>query len=283
MAVYIADYGLFLFFSYDTPSSQGNILVVISPLQSKNNITFLETIAGSSCSVEIQALLRSNISAIAHTIPSSSTNDGQYKTRVDFLEAIILRYSGKNIPEGLTPAKRREAIDSILNDPNVQHRLVFSKWPRPKEVPGWKEMNPPPYQIIKPENSLPGKMAPNGVQLWGSTLFDFFTVLRIPGLSKLRTFSSGSKLLEWCKANGEYEGENAVAGQCIAWAEGEKDPEIVPVYNVANLIRSLENLAFADESAKDEESREGRMEVDKEPFVLPQPVGHQKPIVRICD
>jgi len=203
-------------------------------------------------------------------------NDGRSKTVEDFLEAMILRYSGKEIPEGLTPEKRRGVINSILNDPDVRHRFVFSRWPRPEAVPNWKEMDPPPYNIIKPENSLPGKMAPNGVQLWGSTLMDFYAVERIPGLANLRTISTGSKLLTWCKANGE-----AVAKQCIEWAEDEKDPELVPVYNVANLIRSLEDLAFADESAEVMEQEQSTDTAErpsvhaKEPFMLHQPVGHQ--------
>jgi len=75
---------------------------------------------------------------------------------------------------------------------------------------GSAKLNPPPYQIIKPENSRPGKMASDGVQLWGSTLLDFFAVERIPGLYRLRTFSTGSKYLARCKGNGEYEGKRAV-------------------------------------------------------------------------
>jgi len=79
-------------------------------------------------------------------------------------------------------------------------------------------------------------------------------VERIPGSSKLRTFSTGSKLLGWCKANGEYEGENTVAGQSIVWAKEEKDLEVVLVYNVAKLIRSQEAFFYVPSTSGSSET-----------------------------
>jgi hypothetical protein len=76
--------------------------------------------------------------------------------------------------------------------------------------------------------------------LWGATLFDFYHVRRIPGIENPVTISTGSKLLRWCKANGEYEGDKAIARDCIEWAESEKDPELVPAYNIDILISILE-------------------------------------------
>jgi hypothetical protein len=196
--------------------------------------------------------------------PSSNhLHSSVYKSREDFMETMIIRNSGKSVSEDLPPSKRREAIDEILNDPQVKHRFVAFKWPRPDPIPNWKNVDlksfgPRPYEIISPKNSLPGKMAPNGVQLWGSTLFDFFKVQRIPGFTSLSTTSCGSKLLAWCKANGEY-GDKAPAKDCIAWAEKERDPEIVPVYEVAKMIKDIESLAYSSgntaqtENPKDEE------------------------------
>ena len=241
----------------------------------------LEIIGGSS-KLGVQALSKLDISALTNTVSSeSSTKDAQHKTYADYVEDMILRNSKKIIPEGLTTAKRREFVDSILNDLNVRQRFVSRRWPRPKAVPGWRELNPAPYQISNPENSNfpPGKMAPNGVRLWGSTLLDFYNVEKIPDLSDECTISTGSKLLGWCKANGEY--ENALAKQCISWAEDEKDPEVVPVYNIANLIRSLENSAFSE----DEEQQGSKEDADapdaKGAFILPQPVSDPKPVVQV--
>jgi len=191
---------------------------------------------------------------------SNQLHSSFYKSRKDFMETMIIRNSGKSVSEDLPLSKRREAIDDILNDLQVKHRFVVFKWPRPDPILNWKnvDLGPRPYEIISPKNSLPGKMAPNGVQLWGSTLFDFFKVHRIPGFTSLSTTSCGSKLLAWCKANGEY-GDKAPAKDCIAWAEKERDPEIVPVYKVAKMIKDIESLAYSSgntaqtENPKDEE------------------------------
>ena len=243
------------------------------PPQQPKIVVYLELeIIGGSSKLGVQKLSKLDISAQTHTLPSSSsTKDGQYKTYADYVEDMILRNSEKTIPEGLTTAKRREFVDLILKDLNVKQRFVSRRWPRPKA----------PHQITDPENSNfpPGKMTPNGVQLWGSTLLDFYSVEKIPGLSNERTISTGSKLLGWCKANGEY--ENAVAKECISWAEDEKDPEIVPVYPVANLIRSLENSAFPED-----EERQGSKEDSDAPdaqgaFILPQPVSDRHPTFKV--
>jgi len=178
-----------------------------------------------------------------------------------------VRFSGREIPEGLSSAKRREFIDSILNDPNVRHRFVFRQWPLI-----------PPHSIIKPDPSLPSKMAPNRIGWWGSTLFDFFSVQLL--LENERPFTTGSRLL-----NGEYGGVNAMAKDYIAWAEKEKGPELIPVYNIAKLIKSLENSAFSDKNTADEEDgmqEDTDLDTSKrhgEALTLPQPVvSHQKPI-----
>jgi len=194
------------------------------------------------------------------------------------MEDLIVRFSGRENPElgTLSPEERRKFIDSVLNDPSVKHRFVFRHWPRPHAVIDWNNLKVPPnsHPVIRPENTLPGKMAPNRIQLWGSTLFDFFGVQRVAGLENQRSLTTGSKLLRWCKANGEYEGVNAVARDCIAWAEKEKDPELVPVYNIANLIRNIENSAFSDKSSVEEEDRM-QEDTDLEALTLPQPVSYQ--------
>src|SRR6266545_4679675 len=123
--------------------------------------------------------------AAARTIPSARLAQTP-------MEDIIVHFNLKN-PEllslVLSPEEWQEAIDSILNNPRVKHRFVFCKWPRHHAVIDLENPGPSPHPIIKPENSLPGKMAPNGVQLWGSTLFDFFNVQQV----HQRSLSTGSK------------------------------------------------------------------------------------------
>ena len=108
----------------------------------------------------------------------STVSEVKYKTRDEFTEDKMIYHFGKDIPRDLSPADRRKAIKAILNDPKIRHRYVFSTWPRPPPIPDWrnvKSLEPRPYEFITPENSEPGKMAPNGIQLWGATLFDFFS------------------------------------------------------------------------------------------------------------
>ena len=191
--------------------------------------------------------------------PDSSNSEVNYKTLDDFMEEIIIRQSGKEIPKNTSPTNRQEAIQLILNDPKVRHRFVFNTWPRPPPAPGWinkdtKTLNPRPYACITPENSRPGKMAPNGMQLWGATLFDFFRVLRLPDIDNQSSISTGSKLLRWCKENGEYVGEKAVARHCIKWAERERPPELVPVYDIQILIMNLDELATSGRAPPERDS-----------------------------
>jgi hypothetical protein len=187
-------------------------------------------------------------------------------TRTDCMDDIIVRFSGREIPEGLSPAKRRKFIDSILNDPKVKHRFVFRQWPLIPDL------------IIKPGISRQCKRAPNRLGRWGSTLFDFFNVPQVADLEFQWHITTGSILL-----NDTYEELNAMAKDCIAWAEKEKGPELIPVYNIAKLIKDLENSAFSDQPDEDEDRMQEDTDLDTkkkhdEALTLPQPVSHQRSI-----
>jgi hypothetical protein len=266
MVIDVSDTGNGSFFDLTT-----NVSAIMPPHQPRIVVYLELEIIGGSSKLGIQALSKLDLSDLPHT-ETPSKKDGQYKTYTDYVEDMILHNCEKTIPEDLTPVMRREFLDLIRNDLKVRQRFVSRRWPRPKAVPDWKELNPPPYQIIDPENSdfPPGKTAPNGITLWGSTLLDFYRVEKIPGLSDERIVLTGSKLLGWCKANGEY--DNGVAKQCISWAEDEKDPEVVPVYNIANLIRELENSAFSEAEEQKGTKEDAEAPDAKGPFVLPQPV-----------
>ncbi|KNZ76234.1 hypothetical protein J132_11104 [Termitomyces sp. J132] len=103
--------------------------------------------------------------------------------------------------------------------------MVFRYWPRD-----------PKGKNITPANTLPGKTAPNGLQLWGATIFDFYRVNRMPDVTSLSTITTGSKLMKWMKANGEID----YAKDEIAWAEMEEDPKVIEPWSPDAQIQEME-------------------------------------------
>ncbi|KAF5378317.1 hypothetical protein D9615_008774 [Tricholomella constricta] len=146
------------------------------------------------------------------------------------LIAILRAYGGDK--EESSPPKRptstltaEELIDIILGGKTEQRRVVFRHWPRA-----------PTGKSIIPENSFHGKQTPNGIQLWGATLFDFYRVRRIPNLANLSTLSTGSKLLRWMKATGELD----YAKDEIEWAETEDEPMVIQPWSPREAIEKME-------------------------------------------
>ena len=153
------------------------------------------------------------------------------KSRQDFLDEMTLRHAHHDTPSKLPPSATPEQIakerERRLNALTTRHRVVFSQWPR----------DPDTKEFIKPDNSLVGKTAGNGLQLWGATMFDFYAVLRHPSIPNLRTLSVGSKLLGWVKKVGEdYE----LARSNYEWAEREEDPKTLEPCDIEVLIREGE-------------------------------------------
>lgn len=153
----------------------------------------------------------------------------------EFLKELILKQKGTaNTEEG-----RAEKHDQqVLYDRKTKHRFIFSAWPGPN--PLWNGFK-------SAQNSIPandfaqGKAAPNGTEIWGETLFDFYWVQRFPSYPTLRTVSSGSQLLEWCEQNGHAsEAEDMPARDCIDRARREAKPQVVDVYDISLLIKDLE-------------------------------------------
>ncbi|KAJ3504436.1 hypothetical protein NLJ89_g7933 [Agrocybe chaxingu] len=91
-------------------------------------------------------------------------------------------------------------------------------------------------EILRKENSELGKTAPNGQQLWGASLLDFYIVRRIPDLMGLATFTTGSKMLAWVKKHGEDE----FAKEFVRNAEKEPDPEKIEPYDIVKVIMEME-------------------------------------------
>ncbi|KAG6840531.1 hypothetical protein C0991_006126, partial [Blastosporella zonata] len=106
-----------------------------------------------------------------------------------------------------------------------RRRMVRRMWPRD-----------PKGEFITPGNAFLGKTTPNGIPLWGSTLFDFYRVHRIPNAWGGSTISTGSKLMQWMKANGEVD----YAKDEIAWGEMEEDPRRTDAWFPCEEIKEME-------------------------------------------
>lgn len=81
-----------------------------------------------------------------------------------------------------------------------------------------------------------GKEAPNGIQLWGKTLYDFYHLNRAPTNQHSITKSTGSKLAAYMREIGELDW----AGPEIQWADQEKDPERVLACDIGKLVEDCE-------------------------------------------
>ena len=142
------------------------------------------------------------------------------------------------------------AYDALCPDP-FHKRSIFRRWPRS-----------PTGKPIRPTNSLKGKETPNGIQLWGATMFDFYRVQRFPDISGLLTITTGSKLLRWMKANGELD----AAKDEIEWAEHEEGPKIIEPYPLRNLIENEEVMirirVLGEPMFKNDKDKMGDSEVD---------------------
>lgn len=191
--------------------------------------------------------------------PSAAENTEQPKKRPiknkkEALEEIILSHIGAG--KTTTTAADRQRI---LNAKTTPWRSVFACWPRD-----------PNGKYITRENSELGKMAPNRAQIWGATLFNFYSVRRIPDLHNLVTFSSGSKLAAWMKANGEDYAKSE-----LEFAEQEPDPYLVHPYPITELIQDTDALidekSWVRDDQYDDLSGKGKGKA-REYWQVPKPV-----------
>ena len=127
-------------------------------------------------------------------------------------EKILERYNEDRVPHGERPASKE-----------YHKRFIFRIWPRD-----------PKGQTLK--ETPPGKIAGNGLPLWGATLYDFYYVQRIPKLPNSLTMSTGSKLGSWTKNIAELKH----AKHELEAAEKEPDPVIIPPYKAGEWIRDFE-------------------------------------------
>lgn len=177
--------------------------------------------------------------------------DCPLRTAQEYLDVVALYQSEHATPpkvgEDATEEEKAADRERRLAAPTTKHRRIFSTWPRDPNGP-----------VIRPENSKLGKMAPNKVQFWGATLFDFFYVRRIPDCPYLATISTGSKLSEWMKEQGEH-----YAKDQMARAEREPAPQVVQPYPVDWLLRDLDAMNPLEKSRKGKE-KQGELQFGRE-------------------
>ncbi|KAF8419970.1 hypothetical protein L210DRAFT_3655060 [Boletus edulis BED1] len=102
----------------------------------------------------------------------------------------------------------------------LKKRAIFRSWPRD-----------PNGQALMPNDKLRGTLSPDGYP-WGATLYDIYTVNRIPSVFGLMTFTTGSMLRQAMEAMGELD----AAAPEIEWAKTEGQPRIVGVADTEELI-----------------------------------------------
>jgi len=157
----------------------------------------------------------------------------QWKPCQDLLDDIVLSHAEHdtpcNLPPNPTDEQRAAERQRRLNALTTRHRIIFSVWPR----------DPQTEHVIKQgvDNPIVGKVAIQGLQLWGGSLFDFYRVQRHPSLTNIETLSTSSKLLEFVKSVGE---DYPVARPMVERAEREADPRMIEPFNIARLIHNEE-------------------------------------------
>ncbi|KAJ3516058.1 hypothetical protein NLJ89_g1367 [Agrocybe chaxingu] len=185
----------------------------------------------------------------------------EVKSREDYFREMILIHSGKKIPKDLDAIQRIKFENKILNDPATRHRVIFSQWPRPVEGSS--------KTYITEENSVLGKMTPNRIQHWGASLFDFYRTQRIPGLFSLSTITTGSKMANWCRENGEADFEPA--RQLIEWQDQQPDPKVIEPCDIQQLIIDQEAYVHGPTWDKAREAKRGQLEkLTPEDWKLPE-------------
>ncbi|KAH7915961.1 hypothetical protein BJ138DRAFT_1140844 [Hygrophoropsis aurantiaca] len=116
-----------------------------------------------------------------------------------------------------------------------RRRVVFRLWPRDPKG----KMIPPSALRAR------GKMASNGLDLWGGTLYDFFHVYRMPGDLHTRTTTTSSQLVKHMRESGELD----AAKSEISWADAEEDPQQLFPCDIGELFKDMDRrvlLGFHD-------------------------------------
>ena len=116
-------------------------------------------------------------------------------------------------------------------------RAIFRLWPRdPKGMP------------IIPTDKPRGMLSPDGYP-WGATLYDIYSVRRLPNIPNMVSFMTGSALREVMEAMGEVD----VAAPEIEWARSEGKPRVEGAADTEELINCIDMRARLFSVEKDKE------------------------------
>lgn len=176
-----------------------------------------------------------------------------------FLEDVIIARAPEAVrsryrpAEPATPEQIEEYRQKVLNDPTTKHRLVFQQWPRDPEG-----------AIITPVNSAAGKVAGNAQQIWGATLFDFYSVRRMPNVPNMMTYTSGSKMAKWVQEHKETFTQDLVEQQ-----KSEADPTTVQPCDIGKLIQKNETMYI---NSRWSFQKSWSKDIEKDHYELPEPV-----------
>jgi hypothetical protein len=173
------------------------------------------------------------------------------RPRQEYLDFMALWHSGTKPSVGpdATAEEKEEDRHRRLCALSTKHRKVFSTWPRD-----------PDGKVFGPgETAGTGKQAPNGIEAWGNSLFDFYHVARIPAVENYITYSTSSRLLEWMKKHGETFAEDQ-----LAMAEREPEPQEVRPWPVGEAFKDIDRRVNMFKPFKDQ----GRTPASKIEFGL---------------
>ncbi|KAF5335462.1 hypothetical protein D9611_012156 [Ephemerocybe angulata] len=155
----------------------------------------------------------------------------------EYLDMLVLYQASHDTPvsSSITSASSRSdryaEKQRRLVAPTTKHRKIFGAW-----------LRHPDGEILRAENSAMGKMAGNGIQLWGETLWDFYWTGRIPNFPYSVSVTTGSKMLEWVKKHGRESGEDQWEGNksMRKRASRERPPIVETPFPVSTLLREAE-------------------------------------------
>lgn len=150
----------------------------------------------------------------------------------DYKDFVALKYAEYTTPtvlrnpEQATAEERAEERERRLCAPTTRHRVISQVWPR--------DVDGKPMDSEEMEGC--GKNVGNGFVAWGETLFDFYAVNRIADAGSFVTYTSGSRIADWMKKNGEPYAEDQ-----LFRAEREAEPREVHPWPMYEMLKDVDH------------------------------------------
>ncbi|KAH7910405.1 hypothetical protein BJ138DRAFT_112336 [Hygrophoropsis aurantiaca] len=142
---------------------------------------------------------------------------------------VYLTEHGTDVPAGPGQFFAHKLPPQVLAELKAQgddrQRVIFRYWPRDPKGKRFVSAN------------FRGKELPGGKNAWGATLYDFFSVRGVPGISSI-SYSTGSRLTKAMHEFGEFDFAKPEIGD----AGDEPEPQERLPCDIGKLIPELENL-----------------------------------------